>query len=106
MPTIPSHTSAHNQTQERSRRQSREAEYAKKDMNEPDPDLEAPTMSLYVSLGVIFLATGLTYLTAEALTESLQGVGEAGGVSTEWLGLIVLAIASNCTLLTSQELPS
>jgi hypothetical protein len=31
-------------------------------------------------------------LTAEALTESLQGIGESGGVTKEWLGLILLAV--------------
>lgn len=42
-----------------------------------------------------FLLTLCTDLTAEALTASLQGIGETGAVSTEWLGLILLAIVGN-----------
>lgn len=65
------------------------------DHDEEKPELECPSMSLSVSICLIVLATGLTYLTAEALTDSLESVGDSGGVSKEWLGLIVLAIASN-----------
>lgn len=31
-------------------------------------------------------------LTADALTTSLEGIGETGSVSTEWLGLVLLAM--------------
>jgi Ca2+:H+ antiporter len=31
-------------------------------------------------------------LTAEALTDSLEGIGEHSGVTKEWLGLILLAV--------------
>ncbi|KAK0488957.1 Sodium/calcium exchanger protein-domain-containing protein [Armillaria novae-zelandiae] len=57
--------------------------------------LETPEMNLTVAISVLIAATGLTYLTAEALTDSLEGIGRTGSVSTEWLGLILLAIVGN-----------
>lgn len=75
--------------------ESRYPTYAQSEHGSEKSELECPSMSLSVSIGLIVLATGLTYLTAEALTDSLEAVGDQGGVSKEWLGLIVLAIASN-----------
>ncbi|KAF8890314.1 hypothetical protein CPB85DRAFT_1441207 [Mucidula mucida] len=60
-----------------------------------DDEKETPEMNLTVAIGVLIAATGLTYVTAEALTDSLEGIGQTGAVSTEWLGLILLAIVSN-----------
>ncbi|KAG7444949.1 calcium/proton exchanger [Guyanagaster necrorhizus] len=58
-------------------------------------ELDTPEMNLTVTIAVLIGATGLTYLTAEALTDSLEGIGQNGSVSTEWLGLILLAIVGN-----------
>ncbi|KAK0467051.1 Sodium/calcium exchanger protein-domain-containing protein [Desarmillaria tabescens] len=60
-----------------------------------EKELETPEMNLTVAISVLIAATGLTYLTAEALTDSLEGIGQSGSVSTEWLGLILLAIVGN-----------
>ncbi len=62
-------------------------------------------MNLTVAISVLIAATGLTYLTAEALTDSLEGIGQTGSVSTEWLGLILLAmwVFHYCTI---REWPS
>ncbi|KIY73087.1 calcium/proton exchanger [Cylindrobasidium torrendii FP15055 ss-10] len=60
-----------------------------------EEEKESPDMCLPVAVGVLIAATGLTYLTAEALTDSLEGIGQTGAVSTEWLGLILLAIVGN-----------
>ncbi|KAI5829927.1 hypothetical protein K523DRAFT_273327 [Schizophyllum commune Tattone D] len=62
---------------------------------EEDHDKETPEMNLTVAICALVAATGLTYVTAEALTDSLEGIGRSGSVSTEWLGLILLAIVGN-----------
>jgi hypothetical protein len=56
---------------------------------------ETPEINLGVALGALVAATGLTYLTAEALTDSLQAIGASGAVSPEWLGLVLLAVVGN-----------
>ncbi|KAL1756523.1 Sodium/calcium exchanger protein-domain-containing protein [Schizophyllum commune] len=60
-----------------------------------EEEKESPEMNLAVAIGTLVAATGLTYVTAEALTDSLEGIGQSGSVSTEWLGLILLAIVGN-----------
>ncbi|KAL1745737.1 Sodium/calcium exchanger protein-domain-containing protein [Schizophyllum fasciatum] len=60
-----------------------------------ESDKETPEMNLTVAICALVAATGLTYVTAEALTDSLEGIGRSGSVSTEWLGLILLAIVGN-----------
>ncbi|KAL1688649.1 Sodium/calcium exchanger protein-domain-containing protein [Schizophyllum commune] len=62
---------------------------------EEEHDKETPEMNLTVAICALVAATGLTYVTAEALTDSLEGIGRSGSVSTEWLGLILLAIVGN-----------
>lgn len=62
---------------------------------ESESDKETPEMNLTVAICALVAATGLTYITAEALTDSLEGIGQSGSVSTEWLGLILLAIVGN-----------
>ncbi|KAH8831388.1 Sodium/calcium exchanger protein-domain-containing protein [Flagelloscypha sp. PMI_526] len=58
-------------------------------------ELESPAMNLLVSVVALVAATGLTYLTAEALTDSLEDIGNNGTVTKEWLGLILLAVVGN-----------
>lgn len=71
---------------------------------------EAPKLNVGVAVGVLVASTGLacerysstlgrrvahgvgTDLTAEALTDSLEAIGESGSVSKEWLGLVLLAV--------------
>ncbi|KAF9028165.1 calcium/proton exchanger [Hymenopellis radicata] len=60
-----------------------------------DEEKETPEMNLTVAICLLIASTGLTYVTAEALTDSLEGIGQTGAVSTEWLGLILLAIVGN-----------
>lgn len=50
-----------------------------------DHELETPAMNPLISIGTLVVSTGLCYLTAEAITDSLEGIGESGAVSTEWL---------------------
>ncbi|KIY70881.1 calcium/proton exchanger [Cylindrobasidium torrendii FP15055 ss-10] len=66
-------------------------------LNEHDNILEkeTPKMNLTTAISMLVGTTALTYLTAEALTDSLEGIGESGAVSKEWLGLILLAIVGN-----------
>jgi Ca2+:H+ antiporter len=56
---------------------------------------EEPEINLGVAVGALVAATGLTYLTAEALTDALQAIGASGAVSPEWLGLVLLAVVGN-----------
>jgi Ca2+:H+ antiporter len=63
--------------------------------DESDEGPEDPELNIPVALGCLLAATGLTYLTAEALTDSLETIGQTGGVSKEWLGLILLAVVGN-----------
>ncbi|KAH7101355.1 Sodium/calcium exchanger protein-domain-containing protein, partial [Auriculariales sp. MPI-PUGE-AT-0066] len=56
---------------------------------------ERPEANIPVALAILLGSTGLTYLTAEALTDSLEKIGESGSVTPEWLGLILLAVVGN-----------
>jgi Ca2+:H+ antiporter len=73
---------------------------------------EVLEMNLTVALLSLVAATGLTYVTAEALTSALEEIGavstchilpemmklmssQSGTVSPEWLGLILLAVVGN-----------
>jgi Ca2+:H+ antiporter len=60
-----------------------------------ESELEEPEANLTVALCLLLATTGLTYLTAEALTDSLETIGESGTVTPEWLGLILLAVVGN-----------
>ncbi|KAK0446746.1 Sodium/calcium exchanger protein-domain-containing protein [Armillaria borealis] len=80
---------------DRQRRQDPEAAVIPQGDTGSEKELETPEMNLTVAISVLIAATGLTYLTAEALTDSLEGIGQTGSVSTEWLGLILLAIVGN-----------
>ncbi|KAK0501314.1 Sodium/calcium exchanger protein-domain-containing protein [Armillaria luteobubalina] len=80
---------------DRQRRQDPEAAGMAREDTSSEKELETPEMNLTVAISVLIAATGLTYLTAEALTDSLEGIGQTGSVSTEWLGLILLAIVGN-----------
>ncbi|KZV79543.1 calcium/proton exchanger [Exidia glandulosa HHB12029] len=60
-----------------------------------DEGPEDPELNIPVALGTLLLSTGLTYLTAEALTDSLETIGDSGSVTPEWLGLILLAVVGN-----------
>ncbi|PBK72363.1 calcium/proton exchanger [Armillaria solidipes] len=80
---------------DRQRRQDPEAAVIPQGDTGSETELETPEMNLTVAISVLIAATGLTYLTAEALTDSLEGIGQTGSVSTEWLGLILLAIVGN-----------
>ncbi|KAK0188957.1 Sodium/calcium exchanger protein-domain-containing protein [Armillaria mellea] len=77
---------------DRQRRQDPEVAVVARGDTGSEKELETPEMNLTVAISVLIAATGLTYLTAEALTDSLEGIGQTGSVSTEWLGLILLAM--------------
>ncbi|KAL1668431.1 Sodium/calcium exchanger protein-domain-containing protein [Schizophyllum commune] len=72
-----------------------EAAMHRRGSEDEEEEKESPEMNLAVAIGSLVAATGLTYVTAEALTDSLEGIGQSGSVSTEWLGLILLAIVGN-----------
>ncbi|KAL1680854.1 Sodium/calcium exchanger protein-domain-containing protein [Schizophyllum commune] len=80
---------------ERLARRDVEAAMYRRGSEDEEEEKESPEMNLAVAIGSLVAATGLTYVTAEALTDSLEGIGQSGSVSTEWLGLILLAIVGN-----------
>ncbi|KAL1709828.1 Sodium/calcium exchanger protein-domain-containing protein [Schizophyllum commune] len=80
---------------ERLARRDVEAAMHRRGSEDEEEEKESPEMNLAVAIGTLVAATGLTYVTAEALTDSLEGIGQSGSVSTEWLGLILLAIVGN-----------
>lgn len=58
-------------------------------------EVETPEMNMITAIVLLLGTTGLTYLTAEALTDALEDIGNNGTVSKEWLGLILLAVVGN-----------
>lgn len=76
-------------------RQNLDVERASTHSEDSEEENENPELNIPVALGTLVLATGLTYLTAEALTDSLQEIGNSGAVTPEWLGLILLAVVGN-----------
>ena len=56
---------------------------------------EAPRINSATAIGVLVCATVFTYLTADNLVSSLNGMVEHSEVSKEWVTLIIIPIISN-----------
>ena len=60
-----------------------------------DEDEEIPELSLPVTLGLLGVVTVLVAITAEWLVDSIDGLASSGGISKEFIGLILLPIVGN-----------
>ncbi|KAJ8072705.1 hypothetical protein PM082_016264 [Marasmius tenuissimus] len=70
------------------------AEAHKEKLEEEDEE-EVPQMSLWMALGLLAVVTVLVAVTAEWLVDSIGGLTEAGGISQEFVGVILLPIVGN-----------
>ena len=62
---------------------------------EDDKDEEVPELSLPVTIGLLVVVTVLVAVTAEWLVDSIDGLASGGGISKEFIGLILLPIVGN-----------
>ena len=63
---------------------------------EPDEqDEEMPELSLRMTIGLLVVVTVLVAVTAEWLVDSIDGLASGGGISKEFIGLILLPIVGN-----------
>lgn len=60
-----------------------------------EEDVEIPELSLPMTLGLLVVVTILVAVTAEWLVDSIDGLSNAGGISKEFIGLILLPIVGN-----------
>ena len=58
-------------------------------------DYEKPKINAGTSMALLVCATVFTYLTADNLVSSLNGMVEHSNVSKEWVTLIIIPIISN-----------
>ena len=56
---------------------------------------EQPKINVMTALLVLLCATAFTYLTADNLVSSLNGMVEKSDISKEWVTLIIIPIISN-----------
>ncbi|KAI0064753.1 calcium/proton exchanger [Artomyces pyxidatus] len=56
---------------------------------------EKPSMSVPITIGLLAIVTVLVAVTAEFLVDSINGLTEKGGISKEFVGLILLPIVGN-----------
>lgn len=60
-----------------------------------EDDVEVPELSLQTTLGLLAVVTVLVAVTAEWLVDSIDGLADGGGISKEFIGLILLPIVGN-----------
>jgi Ca2+:H+ antiporter len=60
-----------------------------------EEEVEAPELSLYMALFLLAVITVLVAITAEWLVDSVDGLTSKGGISKEFVGLILLPIVGN-----------
>ena len=60
-----------------------------------DEDEEIPELSLSVTIGLLVVVTVFVAVTAEWLVDSIDGLASGGGISKEFIGLILLPIVGN-----------
>ncbi|KAF8512232.1 Calcium/proton exchanger [Gautieria morchelliformis] len=58
-------------------------------------EVEQPKMSVVATIILLAVVTVLVAVTAEWLVDSIDGVTQKGGISTQWVGLILLPIVGN-----------
>ena len=62
---------------------------------EGEEDVEVPELSLPTTVGLLVVVTVLVAVTAEWLVDSIDGLASGGGISKEFIGLILLPIVGN-----------
>lgn len=62
---------------------------------EEDEDEEKPQMSVHMTAALLVVVTVLVAVTAEWLVDSINGLVEQGGISREFVGLVLLPIVGN-----------
>lgn len=60
-----------------------------------EEDEEVPELSLPVTIGLLVVVTVFVAVTAEWLVDSIDGLASGGGISKEFIGLILLPIVGN-----------
>lgn len=60
-----------------------------------ETDEEIPELSMPMTLGLLVVVTVLVAVTAEFLVSSIDGLASGGGISKEFIGLILLPIVGN-----------
>jgi len=60
-----------------------------------EEEAEAPELSLYMALFLLAVITVLVAITAEWLVDSIDGLTSKGGISKEFVGIILLPIVGN-----------
>ena len=60
-----------------------------------EEDVEIPELSLPMTLGLLVVVAILVAVTAEWLVDSIDGFSSGGGISKEFIGLILLPIVGN-----------
>ncbi|TRM65056.1 Sodium/calcium exchanger protein-domain-containing protein [Schizophyllum amplum] len=63
--------------------------------HEEDEEEETPQLSLFMCLFLLAVVTVLIAVTAEWLVDSIDGLVEGGGISEEFVGVILLPIVGN-----------
>ncbi|KAJ7363973.1 Calcium/proton exchanger [Mycena albidolilacea] len=63
--------------------------------HEEEEEAEEPQLSLYMTLGLLAVVTVIVAITAEWLVDSIDGLTEGGGITKEFVGVILLPIVGN-----------
>lgn len=94
----PADSSAHinrRQTEDDPRQIPDEERPAAVEPEQDDDDEELPELSVPVTIGLLVIVTVLVAITAEWLVDSIDGLASSGGISKEFIGLILLPIVGN-----------
>ncbi|KAG5726554.1 Vacuolar calcium ion transporter [Termitomyces sp. T112] len=62
---------------------------------EEEEEEESPQMNIWTSLGLLAIVTVFVAVTAEWLVDSIDGMTNTGGISKEFVGIILLPIVGN-----------
>jgi len=62
---------------------------------EEEEEAEEPMLSLWMTIGLLVVVTVFVAVTAEFLVSSIDGLTEGGGISKEFVGVILLPIVGN-----------
>ncbi|KAF8071716.1 calcium/proton exchanger [Lyophyllum atratum] len=62
---------------------------------EDEEEEETPQMNVWMTIGLLCVVTVLVAVTAEWLVRSIDGLTESGGISKEFVGIILLPIVGN-----------
>ncbi|KAJ7274457.1 calcium/proton exchanger [Mycena haematopus] len=63
--------------------------------HDQEEEVEEPQLSLYMTLGLLAIVTVIVAVTAEWLVDSIDGLTQSGGISKEFVGIILLPIVGN-----------